>query len=87
MKLLASLLTAAVVAAPAFSAASSDLAKGQDTERRVRRLPRRSGQSVLPENPGAGPAASRGTLVKQLSEYKSGKRNKPHHAGHGRHAL
>ena len=75
MKLLASLLTAAVVAAPAFSAAAADLAKGQETYGGVCiACHGEAGKSVLPENPVLAQQHPE-YLVKQLSEYKSGKRN------------
>ena len=74
MKLLASLLTAAVVAAPAFSAAA-DLAKGQETYGGVCiACHGEAGKSVLQENPVLAQQHPE-YLVKQLSEYKSGKRN------------
>ena len=77
MKLLASLLTAAVVAAPAFSAAAADLAKGQETYGGVCiACHGEAGKSVLPENPVLAQQHPE-YLVKQLSEYKSGKRNNP----------
>ena len=77
MKLLASLLTAAVVAAPAFSAAAADLAKGQETYGGVCiACHGEAGKSVMPENPGQAQQHPE-YLVKQLSEYKSGKRNDP----------
>ena len=75
MKLLASLLTAAVVAAPAFSAAAADLAKGQETYGGVCiACHGEAGKSVLQENPVLAQQHPE-YLVKQLSEYKSGKRN------------
>ncbi len=77
MKLLASLLTAAVVAAPAFSAAAADLAKGQEHHGGVCiACHGEAGKSVLPENPVLAQQHPE-YLVKQLSEYKSGKRNNP----------
>ena len=77
MKLLASLLTAAVVAAPAFSAAAADLVKGQETYGGVCiACHGEAGKSVLPENPVLAQQHPE-YLVKQLSEYKSGKRNDP----------
>lgn len=77
MKLLASLLTAAVVAAPAFSAAAADLAKGQETYGGVCiACHGEAGKSVLPENPVLAQQHPE-YLVKQLSEYKNGKRNDP----------
>ena len=75
MKLLASLLTAAVVAAHAFSAAAADLAKGQEAYGGVcSACHGEAGKSVLPENPVLAQQHPE-YLVKQLSEYKSGKRN------------
>ena len=77
MKLLASLLTAAVVAAPAFSAAAADLAKGQETYGGVCiACHGEAGKSVLPENPVLAQQHPE-YLVKQLSEYKDGKRADP----------
>lgn len=77
MKLLASLLTAAVVAAPAFSAAAADLVKGQETYGGVCiACHGEAGKSMLPENPVLAQQHPE-YLVKQLSEYKSGKRNDP----------
>lgn len=77
MKLLASLLTAAVVAAPAFSAAAADLAKGQETYGGVCiACHGEAGKSMLPENPVLAQQHPE-YLVKQLSEYKDGKRADP----------
>lgn len=77
MKLLASLLTAAVVAAPAFSAAAADLVKGQETYGGVCiACHGEAGKSVLPENPVLAQQHPE-YLVKQLSEYKDGKRADP----------
>lgn len=77
MKLLASLLTAAVVAAPAFSAAAADLVKGQETYGGVCiACHGEAGKSMLPENPVLAQQHPE-YLVKQLSEYKDGKRADP----------
>ena len=74
MKLLASLLTAAVVAAPAFSAAAADLAKGQETYGGVCiACHGEAGKSMLPENPVLAQQHPE-YLLKQLQEFKSGKR-------------
>ena len=63
------------MAAPAFSAAAADLAKGQETYGGVCiACHGEAGKSVLPENPVLAQQHPE-YLVKQLSEYKSGKRN------------
>ena len=75
MKLFASLLPAAAVAATAYSAAAARLAKGQETYGGVCiACHGEAGKSVLPENPVLAQQHPE-YLVKQLSEYKSGKRN------------
>ena len=74
MKLLASLLTAAVVAAPAFSAAAADLAKGQETYGGVCiACHGEAGKSVLQENPVLAQQHPE-YIIKQLKEFKEGKR-------------
>lgn len=77
MKLLASLLTAAVLVAPAFSAAAADLAKGQETYGGVCiACHGEAGKSMLPENPVLAQQHPE-YLVKQLAEFKDGKRTDP----------
>ncbi len=81
MKLLASLLTAAVVAAPAFSASAADLAKGQESYQGVCiACHGEAGKSVLPDNPVLAQQHPE-YLVKQLKEFKDGKRSDPIMAG------
>lgn len=77
MKLLASLLTAAVVAAPAFSASAADLAKGQESYQGVCiACHGEAGKSVLPDNPVLAQQHPE-YMVKQLIEFKNGKRADP----------
>lgn len=77
MKLLASLLTAAVVAAPAFSASAADLAKGQATYDGVCiACHGEAGKSVLADNPVLAQQHPE-YLVKQLHEFKNDKRVDP----------